>query len=139
MCLRRAQGKPYCAAAADTWKLLKSSGISAVINDDLTGTTLFFASLCTGLVGAGGAAILATTLLPQPMWGLWALVGGLLAMGVCTIAMEVISSGVVAFFVVWAEDPAALERTKPALFLAMQGALEGRPRAHAVSVGRNRR
>jgi len=90
-------------------------------------------------VGAGGAALLAKTVLPQPLWGLWALIGGLLALGICAIAMEVIASGVVAFFVVWAEDPAALERTKPALFLAMQGAIEGRPRAGAVVAGRNRR
>jgi hypothetical protein len=116
-------GKPYCKAASDTWALLTSSGIQALINDDITGAVLFFASLMTGLVGAATAGILAKTILPVPLWGLWALVGGLLSMGICIVAMEVVASAVVALFVCWAEDPQAMLNTKPHLYAAMTGAI----------------
>jgi hypothetical protein len=116
-------GKCYCEAARDTWELLKSSGVSALINDDIIGPVLFVASLMTGLVGAGAAGILAKTIWPQPLWGLWALIGGLVAMAICFVALEVVASAVVALFVCWSEDPEALNRTKPHLYAAMQGAI----------------
>lgn len=31
-------GKPYIAAAKDTWRLMKDRGIDALINDSLVGT-----------------------------------------------------------------------------------------------------
>ena len=117
-------GKPYCAAARDTWHLLQSSGINALINDDLTGTALMFAALGSGLVGAGGAAVLARTVLSEPLWGLWALIGGLTALGVTMVALEVVASAVTAFFVCYAEDPAALQNSKPELQAALAQAVQ---------------
>jgi len=114
-------GKPYCQAAKDTWALLASSGISALINDDLTGTVLFFASLMSGLIGAAVGGILAKGIFSVPLWGLWALVGGLVALFICMVAMEVVSSAVTALYVCWAEDPSALLNTKPHLHSAMMG------------------
>jgi len=135
-------GKPYMQAASDTWQLLKTSGVSALINDDITGPVLFFASLMTGLVGAGAAGVLAKTVWHEPMWGLWALLGGLIALSVCLVGMEVVASGVVALFVCWAEDPEALRRTKPHLHDAMCGAI-GEHRisqpAESQQRGRNQR
>jgi hypothetical protein len=116
-------GKPYCVVVQDTWNLLKSSGISALINDDLTGTALVFAALGSGLVGAAGAGVLARTVLQEPLWGLWALIGGLTALGITLIALEVVASGVTAFFVCYAEDPATLQNTKPELQAAMNDAI----------------
>ena len=81
-------GKPHCKAASDTWNLLQSSGITALVNDDITGAALFFAALISGLIGAAGGAILARGPLDEPMWGLWALFSGLIAMGAVLIALE---------------------------------------------------
>lgn len=39
-------GKPYLAAAKDTWRLFKNRGIDALINDSLVGMSTF--SLCSG-------------------------------------------------------------------------------------------
>lgn len=130
-------GKPYCQAASDTWNLLQSSGITALVNDDITGAALFFAALISGLVGAAVAALLARGPLDEPMWGLWALFGGLIALGIVLIAMEVVGSAVVAFFVCYAEDPVALRTTKPHLFESMANAQSrhrgARPKVYAAA------
>jgi cytochrome c biogenesis factor len=97
--------------------------MNAVVNDNIISAVLFFASFMSGLVGAAVAGILARSVLTTPLWGLWALVGGLIALFVCMVAMEVVSSAVVALFVCWAEDPSALLNTKPHLHAAMTGAL----------------
>ncbi len=77
----------------------------------------------SGLVGAAVAGILAKTILPLPLWGLWALVGGIIALAICMVCMEVVSSAVVALYVCWAEDPHTMLETKPHLHQAMTGAI----------------
>lgn len=97
---------------------------------------MFFAALISGLVGAAGGALLARGPLDEPMWGLWALFSGLIAMGVVLIAMEVVGSAVVAFFVCYAEDPVALRTTKPHLYESMVNAQTrhrgARPKVYAT-------
>jgi hypothetical protein len=50
-------GKDYCTAGKDTWRLVKSRGIDAIINDCLIGSVLAVGSLFTG-VFAGAFALL---------------------------------------------------------------------------------
>ena len=38
-------GKTYCEAANDTWALFKRVGMEAIINDDIIGGVLAFASI----------------------------------------------------------------------------------------------
>lgn len=50
-------GKDFCTAGKDTWRLIKSRGIDAIINDSLIGNVLGFGMLFTGLF-AGGFGLL---------------------------------------------------------------------------------
>jgi hypothetical protein len=49
--------------------------VYGLINDNIVGSVIFFASLMTGLIGAGVAAILAREAWNLAPWGIWALVG----------------------------------------------------------------
>lgn len=112
-------GKPYCAAASDAIQLLKSQGIMALINENLVGSVLFFSSLMCGLLGGAAGAILAKYVWSVPLWGLWAMIGLIVSFGISMILFETIASSVIAFFVCYAEDPVALEQTKPHVYEAM--------------------
>jgi hypothetical protein len=50
---------------------------------------------------------------------------GFLAFAVCLVGLEVVASGVVAFFVCWSEDPAQLNRTHPEAYAKMLAAVGG--------------
>ena len=45
-------GKDFCDAAKSTWKLVKSKGIDALINDSLIGYVLGLGTFCVGIIGA---------------------------------------------------------------------------------------
>jgi len=105
-------GKPYCAAATDTWQLFKHRGIDMIINDDLIGGVLFFGALISGLFTAAVGALSARYLLVESAWGLWAGIGFLVGFAMTMIVMEVVASAVCALFVCWAEDPETLQTTK---------------------------
>jgi hypothetical protein len=80
---------------------------------------LFFASLMCGLLGGAAGAVLAKYVWDVPLWGLWALIGLVVSFGISMILFEVVASSVIAFFVCYAEDPVALETTKPHVYEAM--------------------
>jgi hypothetical protein len=46
-------GKDFCSAAKDTWNLVKTRGVSAIINDSLVGSILDLGALLVGLLTAG--------------------------------------------------------------------------------------
>jgi hypothetical protein len=72
------------------------------------------------LRGAAGAVLqLAQYVWDVPLWGLWALIGLVVSFGISMILFEVVASSVIAFFVCYAEDPVALETTKPHVAEAM--------------------
>lgn len=50
-------GKDFCTAGKDTWRLIKSRGIDAIINDSLIGNVLGFGMIFAGLF-AGGFGLL---------------------------------------------------------------------------------
>ena len=114
-------GKDYCTAGKDTWTLIKSRGIDAIINDDLISNVLTFGTLFVGLI-SGGAAVLYLRFAPGNLQNdvnalvIMGIIGFVIGMVEFSIMAETISSGVAATFVCLAEDPAALRRTKPELF-----------------------
>jgi len=116
-------GKPYCEAAKDTWELLKNKGIDAIINDDLTGTVLAFGCIIGGLFGAVLGAVLGYLVIPVPNWWIWPIVGFLIGYAMTLVCMEVVASGIVALFVCFAEDPQALNETKPEVYNRFRNAL----------------
>jgi len=109
-------GKTYCESASAAWQLLRSRGIDALVNDDLSGGVLMLGGLFSGLVCAGIGAILSRWVLTMGAWGAWAALAGIIGLAITMIAMEVVSSAVTAFFVCFAEDPAALQATKPEVY-----------------------
>ncbi|KAJ3395197.1 putative choline transporter, neither null mutation nor overexpression affects choline transport [Lobulomyces angularis] len=99
-------GKDYCSAAKATWALIQSRGVDAIINDNLVGVVLGMGSLFIGLLcGAGGLLYYFSSSIPRES-----------IVSEFTILSEVINSGVTTTFVCLAEDPGALQRTKPDLY-----------------------
>lgn len=109
-------GKPYIEAAKSTWDLVKSSGVGAIINDNLIGSVIGLGSFAIGLVGGlsavvtfilyNGASDVREYILP--------FIAGTIASAVITwCSLNIIGSGVTTFYVCLAEDPAALSRTDP--------------------------
>ena len=116
-------GKGYVAAAKDTWALIKSFFIDAIINDNLIGSVLGFGTLLVAIITGMAGYFLGVYFLQDVVGDardanliiitiLAVLFGGALMF----IGTSVIRSGVVATFVCLAEDPAALARTKPELY-----------------------
>jgi hypothetical protein len=46
-------GKSFCDAAKDTWKMIKSNGIDAIINDNLINSVLTIGCILVGFVTGG--------------------------------------------------------------------------------------
>jgi hypothetical protein len=117
-------GKDYCTAAKDTWALVKSRGIDAVINDSLIGNVLSMGGLFIGLL-TGGVGCLVVYLSPTiPNDAIYFLVIGFSGLFIGLVQFSVIAgvidSGVVTTFVCLAEDPQALAITKPGLYREIQ-------------------
>jgi hypothetical protein len=113
-------GKDYCEAAKSTWNLVKTRGIDAIINDSLVGVALGMGSLVIGLLGAAFACLIVLAVDSIKNEAVSFILFGLLGFGITitefTVLSEVINSAVSTTFVCLAEDPAALQRTKPELF-----------------------
>ncbi|KAI8811162.1 plasma-membrane choline transporter-domain-containing protein [Cladochytrium replicatum] len=118
-------GKDFCAAAKDTWRLVKSHGIDAIINDSLISNVFSVGAFSCGFLsgvlgyvyinaanGANGIAGEAATA------RVIIVVVGAVLIGLAEFGLlsGVIDSGVTATFVCLAEDPVALSRTKPELY-----------------------
>ncbi len=117
-------GKDFCTAAKDTWGLVKTRGIDAIINDDLIGSVLFIGTLmCACLTGSFSLlAILASPSIAQTTENFvgCGLIGFFIGLIEFSIMANVIDSGVVTTFVCLAEDPQALFQTKPDLYHKIQ-------------------
>ncbi|EGF82972.1 hypothetical protein BATDEDRAFT_36345 [Batrachochytrium dendrobatidis JAM81] len=113
-------GKDYCTAAKDTWELIKSRGIDAIINDDLIGNVLnvgaFFVGLVTGVVGFTYIQLSPTIPHYTANYIVIVFVSFFIGIVEFSVLSSVIDSGVATTFVCLAEDPSALARTKPDLY-----------------------
>jgi len=108
-------GKTYCTAARDTWQLIKSHGVEAIINDDLISGVLTMGAILGGLTCGIFGGVLGWFVLPH-YWISTAVAGGLIGFTFVLLTMEVIDSGVSTIFVSFAMDPEALRRNDPELY-----------------------
>ncbi|CAG8517758.1 1948_t:CDS:10 [Ambispora leptoticha] len=114
-------GKSYVHAAKDTWTLIKERGVELIANDILVGNVLVMGSILIGMITALLGYLFTIVFQPDfnhggtftPLIVFLAFIMGFQMMNVLS---SVIHSGVATTFVALAEDPAALYRTKPALF-----------------------
>ncbi|KAJ1660850.1 pH nine-sensitive protein 1 [Dispira simplex] len=114
-------GKAYIPAAKDTWRLIKDRGIDALINDDLVENVLWLGGLLIGVVCAIiGYAYMTVA---SPMYNSTGsftpaivLVSFFIGLSLFFIAGKAVDSGNATTFVCLAEDPGAMQRSKPVLF-----------------------
>jgi len=108
-------GKSYCRAAKDTWHLVHSHGIQAIINDNIISSVLGMACIASAAIAGvlGGVIIYALESdYYIPVGILCALIGFVMVMQV----LEVVESAVTTIFVCFAEEPAAMQRNCPELY-----------------------
>lgn len=117
-------GKPYFAAAKDTWTMMRQRGIDALVNDCLVGPVLTMGSTFVAFV----CALLAYLYLEftRPAYNangdFYAVIMAfafLIGLQVCQIFMTPLGSGVDTTFVASAWDPEVLMRDHPDLYQRM--------------------
>lgn len=108
-------GKTYCQSAKDTWRLIKSHGIDAVINDNLISGVLLMGSILAGILCAVVGGLIALAWAPA-YWVILAAACFVIGVSLVMLTMEVVESGVATIFVCFAMDAPALQRTSPELY-----------------------
>jgi len=114
-------GTSFVQSAKATWNLFVTRGLTAIINDDLTGIALGCGSLIGAVVSAGAGYALGAIFygdaddedvrdaFPLGM-AIWGFVLGFIF---CRCVLQVIASAVIALFVCYAEDPASMFANRP--------------------------
>jgi hypothetical protein len=112
-------GYSFVTASKHVFKLFKSKGWSAIVNDDLTGNVFFMGNLIIGAVSAYIAVKmvhdsdkqqLAMFEHPDVIVAIFAF---LIGYGVNSLFMNVVAGAVTTIFVLWAEDPHGWQLTQP--------------------------
>jgi len=116
-------GVSFWQAAKNTWQLLSSRGFDAIINDDLSNMVLaagaFVGGLITFLVG-GLIGLAMFTSEEKILWiVICAIFGFYIGYYFTMHFMFAVHSSIKAIFVMWAEDPAALNETHPICYNLM--------------------
>lgn len=114
-------GKAYLPAAKDTWQIIKSRGIDALVNDSLIGNVLKFGSLFVAYVTALLAYLYLKLTKPEynssggfyPIVVAFAFVIGLQIGNITTVSIK---SGVSTFFVALAKDPEVFKMSYPQIY-----------------------
>ncbi|KAI8821083.1 plasma-membrane choline transporter-domain-containing protein [Fimicolochytrium jonesii] len=118
-------GKDYIRAAKDTWMLCKQRGVDAIINDQLIGSVLGLGGTLIALI-CGFIAYLYVRFSDIPdnslHYGVFVSLAVVIGASEFFVMSNVIDSGNVTTFVCLAEDPAALQRTKPELYESIRQA-----------------
>jgi len=117
-------GKRYCKAAKDTWELFKSSGMAAIINDNLISGVLTMGAILGGASAAFVGALVASVLIDDYWFGI-GLVCFIIGISLVMLTMEVVESGVCTIFVCFAMDPHALERSNAELYQKFHDTYKG--------------
>jgi len=122
-------GTSFISSAKMTLNLFKNRGFTALINDDLTGMVLFAGAMIGGVVTAitgGGIGYVfygnesdevKVTVLP-----VMAATGFFIGLMLTMTTLYVVRSSVVALFVCFAEEPAALHDNRPEEYQRLTGA-----------------
>eukprot|EP01111_Echinosteliopsis_oligospora_P005892 TRINITY_DN1963_c0_g1_i1.p1 TRINITY_DN1963_c0_g1~~TRINITY_DN1963_c0_g1_i1.p1 ORF type:complete len:554 (-),score=174.30 TRINITY_DN1963_c0_g1_i1:53-1714(-) len=108
-------GKTYWQAAKDTWGLIKSHGIDAVVNDNIISGVLLLGAIVGGVLTAAVGAVISFFFLREYAVAL-AVVCFVIGFAFATCTMEVVESGVATLFVCFAMDPQTLRRKSPELY-----------------------
>jgi len=108
-------GKSYCDAARDTWALVKSNGVDAIINDSLISGVLLMGAFLGGAFTAIIGSLFALALIPS-QWYLLGVFAFIIGMSVTMLSMEVIESAVCTVFVSFALDSGIMQRNQPELY-----------------------
>uniref|UniRef100_A0A7S1NB26 Choline transporter-like protein n=1 Tax=Eutreptiella gymnastica TaxID=73025 RepID=A0A7S1NB26_9EUGL len=121
-------GKSFVTAAKDTWRLVQSSGMDALINDMIIGTAVgmctLLSSLVVGAVASGAAYLMANSWWSDCADGSAAVAAYTIAVGVPAfivvlvihkVVFSALDSAVVTFFVCFAEEPEVLALKHPEL------------------------
>ena len=109
-------GKSYMEAARDTWKLAKSRGVDAILNDLIVDRVFYIASTFLALACGFIAFFISIEnfdLYEVVLVVIFAIVSSLFLMD---ITSEMISGGVITLFVCIAENSEVLRATKPKLY-----------------------
>ncbi|KIY53121.1 integral to plasma membrane protein [Fistulina hepatica ATCC 64428] len=114
-------GKPYIAAAKDTWRLIKDRGIDALINDSLVGLTMTMGAYLVGLLSSLFASIYLKATSPaynsNGQYTAPVLLFAFLIGIQCSLMLaSSIEAGVSTIFVGLGEDPQVLANRAPQLF-----------------------
>lgn len=110
-------GKPFIEAGKDTWELIKSHGVDVIINDSLVGNCMSVGVLLIGLTCGLFAFLTGLMFLEnQSLTITAAVLSFVIASMISSVATQLIESGVSATLVCYAEDPSALQRSKPELY-----------------------
>ncbi|MCJ1333206.1 putative choline transporter, neither null mutation nor overexpression affects choline transport [Thelotrema lepadinum] len=117
-------GKPYIAAAKDTWTMMKNRGIDALVNDCLIGPVLSMGSVFVGFTCALLAFLYLEFTAPAynssgNYFPVAMAFSFLIGLQVCQIFMTPLGSGVDTFFVASAWDPEVLMRQHGELYAEM--------------------
>jgi len=108
-------GKSYIQAAKDSWQLVHTHGIEAIINDNLISNVLTIGALIGGVTCGIVGAIVGNIIEPDFLASC-ALIGFIVGFAMMTTVMSVVQSGVSTFFVCFAMDKEALQRNNPELY-----------------------
>jgi hypothetical protein len=100
-------GTSYIESAKRAWNLFVAQGFDVLINDDLSEIPGVIAAFLGGVLGAGVGYIASG----EEVLGFW--IGLIIGASVLSFFMTVLSSCVATFYVLWAEDPAALQQSHP--------------------------
>eukprot|EP01083_Nonionella_stella_P319037 1169034_1 len=125
-------GTSFVQSAKATWNLFTSRGILAIINDDLTGMAIMCGAFIGAVVSAGtgfGIGYLyywnsdkvdndTSIAITSALAGYGFFIGFVL----CFCVLMVLASAVIALFVCYAEDPAAMNQNRPEEYNRLTGA-----------------
>jgi len=110
-------GKTFCQAAKDTFNLMKERGVDAIVNDILTGKVMGIMCFISGVIcGMFGGIWGFLDDKEGFLWILTGILGFLIGIVLVSQILFVIESGIATIFVCFAEDPQALNATKPSLY-----------------------
>lgn len=109
-------GKTYIQAAKATWNLFKTSGLEAIVNDNIIDGVLWLGVLFGGLGTGLSGYVLATFVFPavHPWAGF--VTGFVVGFVLLILAMQCLDSAIATIFVCFAEDKETLRATKPQLY-----------------------
>jgi hypothetical protein len=122
-------GKTFCQAAKDTFHLMSERGVDAIVNDTLTGKVMgiicFISAVICGTVGAIWGYV-DQEMNSYYLYYLTGILGFLIGLILVGQVLFVIDSGITTIFVCFAEDPQALNSTKPSLYQLFRETYEER-------------